>query len=137
MNEISPDFLKFIAEHLVLICVFLGGISATILGTIILHKGESKIINSMIIGLSLAAVSFIVAIIAFNKIQVVLNPSSPYYGKDDLLNFPRLVGGLSFYLGIYALIVVVGLSGWMRSKKIGIFTTSIAVLSGIFIFLLT
>lgn len=137
MNELPEDYFKFIAEHLAFISVFLGGISATILGTIILHKKESKILNAMIIGLSLAAVSFIVAVIGMNKIQVILEPNYPFYGKEGLLDFPRLVGVLSFYIGIFSLLTVIGLTGWMKSRKIGVFTAAIAIISGILVFFLT
>lgn len=91
----------------------------------------------MILGLSLAAVSFIVAVIGMNKVQMILAPDSPYQNKEALLFYPRLVGGLSFYIGIYALLTVISLTGWMKSKRLGIFTTTIGAISGFLIFTLT
>ncbi|BDS11577.1 hypothetical protein [Aureispira anguillae] len=137
MTELSPEYFKLVAEQLVLISVFLGGISTTILGTIIMHESDDKILKFMILGLSLAAVSFIVSVIGMNKVLMVLAPDSPYQNKNELLFYPRLIGGLSFYLGIYSLLFVIGLTGWMKSKKIGIFTTTIGILSAYLIFILT
>lgn len=137
MTEISIEYLKNLAEQLILISVFLGGISTTILGTIITHKNDSKIFKLMILGLSLAALSFIVTVIGVVKIQLVLTPDSPYQNKDEILMYPRIVSGISFYIGIFSLITVISLSGWMNSKKIGLFTTAIGVISGILIYTLT
>lgn len=137
MTNLTPEYFNLIAQQLVLISVFLGGISTTILGTIIIHKGEDVIQKYMILGLSLAAVSFIVAVIGMNKVQMILAPDSPYQNKEALLFYPRLVGGLSFYIGIYALLTVISLTGWMKSKRLGIFTTSIGIISGFLIFTLT
>jgi Na+/H+-translocating membrane pyrophosphatase len=137
MAELSPEYFKIISEQLVLISVFLGGISTTILGTIIMQESESKILKFMILALSLSAVSFIVAVIGMTKVQVILAPDSPYLNKEDALFYPRLIGGLAFYLGIYSLLTVVGSTGWMKSKRIGIFTTTLAIISGLLISTLT
>lgn len=137
MTELSTEYLKVIAEQLVLVSVFLGGISTTILGTIIFHENESKIFKYMIVGMSLAAVSFIVAVIGMNKVLIILAPDSPFQGGNEALFYPRLVGGLAFYIGIYALLTVISLSGWLKSKRIGRFTTFIGIVSGILIFTLT
>ncbi len=91
----------------------------------------------MIVGGSLAAISFIVAVLGMNKILIILAPDSPYESSKELLTYPRLVGGLSFYIGIYALIAVISLTGWLRSKPIGLITTLFGIVSGLLIFTLT
>ena len=136
MTELSPEYFKIVAEQLVLISVFLGGISATILGTLIIHENESKIFKFMILGLSLAAVSFIVAVLGMTNIQMHLAPDSPFQNKNESLFYPKLVGMISFLIGIYSLITVISLSGWLKSKRIGIFTTTIGIVGGILIFTL-
>lgn len=134
MEELPVSYLKVLAEQIGFISVFLGGISATILGTLIVLKKESKIFSWMIILLSLAAVSFIIAVFGMNKIQMVLAPDYPDQGQS--IFYPRLVSSISFLLGIYSLIAVVGLSGWLQSKKIGIMTSSIGLIAAFLIFTL-
>lgn len=137
MTELPIEYFKILAEQLVFISVFLGGISATILGTLIVVKNDKKVFRFMILFLSLAAVAFIVAVFGMNKVQLILAPDSPYQNSTELLYYPRLIGGLSFYLGIYSLLTVISLSGWLNSKKIGIITSVIGIIAGILIFTLT
>lgn len=136
MEELSTQYFANSAKQLVLISVFFGGVATTILGTIILHESDSKILKAMVLGLSLSAVSFMVAVIAMIKVQMILAPDSPYGDRMELLNFPRIAGGMAVILGIYSLLTVIGLTGWLKSKRIGIFTTLIAIISGILIFII-
>lgn len=136
MIDLPVEYFRILAEQLVFISVFLGGISATILGTLIVVKNDSRILKIMILGLSLAAVSFIVAVMGMNKVLIILAPDSPYQSSNELLFYPRLIGGLTFGIGIFSLIAVISLSGWLKSKKIGILTTVIGIVSSIIIFTL-
>jgi len=137
MTELTFEYFRSVAKELVLVSVFLGGISATILGTLIIHKNDSRVFKFIILGLSFAAVSFIVAVIGLGKVQMILTPDSPYENKTEILMFPRIVGGLAFYLGIYSLLTVISLSGWMQSKRIGYFTAAMGIISGVLVFFLT
>ena len=137
MTELPIEYFKILAEQLVFISVFLGGISATILGTLIVVKNDKKVFRFMILFLSLAAVAFILAVFGMNKVQLILASDSPYPNSTELLYYPRLIGGLSFYFGIYSLLTVISLSGWLNSKKIGIITSVIGIIAGILIFTLT
>ena len=133
MIDLPVEYFRILAEQLVFISVFLGGISANILGTLIVAKNDNRIIKIMILVLSLAAVSFIVAVLGMNKVLMILAPNSLYNNPNELLFYPRLVGGLAFYIGIFSLIAVISLSGWLKSKRIGIITTVIGIFSSILI----
>lgn len=137
MTELSEEYFRLLSQQLVFIGVFLGGISATILGTLIVADNDTKIFKAMIVAVSVAAVAFIVAVFGMNKVQLILAPDSPFTNSPDVLYYPRLVGGLAFYLGIFALITAVGISGWLKSKKIGIITTALGVIAVFLIFTLT
>ena len=47
---------------------------------------------------------------------------------------PRSIGMFTFMIGLFALMLMISLSGWTKSKKVGIFTTIIGVLTLILIF---
>ena len=137
MEDLPIEYFRVVANQLVFISVFLGGICAAILGTLFTAENDTKIFKAIIIALSFAAVSFIVAVFGMNKVLMIITPGSPYEAVSDVLDFPRLVGGLAFYLGIVGLITVISLSGWLRNKKIGIFTTIIGIAAFYLIFRLT
>jgi hypothetical protein len=136
MTDLPVEYFRILAEQLAFVSVFLGGISATILGTLIVVKNDRKVYKIMILGLSLAAFSFIVAVLGMNKVMMILAPDSPYNNQSELLFYPRLVGGLSFYIGIFSLILVISLSGWLKSKKMGVITSAIGIISSILVFTL-
>jgi hypothetical protein len=50
---------------------------------------------------------------------------------------PRILGTISFFLGTIALMLMIALSGWTKSKKMGWFTSSIALTTLIMILVLT
>ncbi len=129
MGEIPAEYYSKVAEQLVLISVFLGGISATILGTLMTNDKNSRLVKTMIVGLSLSAASFIVAVMSMTRVQMIVALDSPMHHISH--DTPRLIGALSFFLGIYTLLFVISLSGWMQSKRIGIITTLIGIISGI------
>jgi hypothetical protein len=56
--------------------------------------------------------------------------------ENDLL-FPRIAGVVSFLLGIIALLVMISLAGWTKSKKMGRFTTIVGIMTLILILMMT
>lgn len=137
MTDLPNEYIKALAEQLIFISAFLGGFSATILGTLIVSKHNKKIINSLIISLSLASASFIITVVSMTKITLVLTPGAPYTNHSEIIFFPRILGSMSFYIGIISLVTMIGISGWLKSKKLGIVTTSIAIITFIMFILTT
>ena len=133
--ELPLSYLKEIASQLVFISVFLGGFSASLLGTLIISKTDNKIIKTLIVGTSLSAVSFIVAVFAMTKIVMLATPGYPFEVNEADTVFPRTVGVIAFFIGIFSLIFVVAASGWLHSKRLGYFTTMLGVIAFILILL--
>ncbi len=129
MIELSAEYLNDLMTQLVFISVFLGGFSASILGTLITtDKKKSKVLSKLIIGSSLAALSFIVAVFAMTNIIIVTIPTYPLPYDGSSVSTSRAVGFASFIIGILSILFVIGTSGWLYSRKLGIFTTVIGVL---------
>jgi hypothetical protein len=57
----------------------------------------------------------------------------PFKVENADLALPKIIGFIAFILGIIALSVLIALSGWTKSRKTGIFTTIIGVLTFIVI----
>lgn len=133
MMEINLSYLNQISSQMILICVFLGGFSATLLGNFILSDKKGKVLNLLTIGTAIATVLFIIAVFGLTTIIAMTLPDNPFPIKPKDVILPRTLRTLAFLLGLISLLFVIGTSGWLKSKKMGIATTIIASLG----FLLT
>lgn len=127
MIELPFSYLKEIASQIIFISAFLGGFSATVLGTLILSNNSGKILKTMIMGTSISAVSFIVAVFAMTQLVMLTLPGYPSEVNTGDTIFPRTVGFIAFFVGIISLIFVISVSGWVQSKRMGIATTILGV----------
>ncbi len=93
-------------------------------------RSEKKACEYSLGSSAIAACGFVVAVIAFVMITVVSNPDVPsnIASSSSLVN-ARVVGFLGFVLGVYALLVSVGISGWIRSRRLGFVTSIVAGVS--------
>jgi hypothetical protein len=67
-------------------------------------------------------------------VTLVLNPAAPQdVAAPEFLPWARRILLVSFGLGIYASLLSLGLSGWIRSRSLGIVTSTAALLSGIIV----
>lgn len=135
MQELPLSYLKDLAEQMVFISAFLGGFAASILGTLIFANSDQRILKVMIAGAALSAISFIVTVFAMTNIIITSHPDYPLKIDPSDVNFGRLAGSICFFLGLLALIFVVACSGWVYSKRLGVFTTIIGILGVILVLL--
>lgn len=134
MAELSIEYMNELAKQIIFISAFLGGFSATLLGTLILSKRASRVLKLMIVGTSLSAISFILSVFAMTQLMMITLPGYPFNLRISDTLFPRVGGTLSFFIGILSLLFVIAISGWMHSKKLGIFTTCIGVITIVLVF---
>ncbi|MBO1255743.1 hypothetical protein J3L16_08610 [Alteromonas sp. 5E99-2] len=64
MEEINPNFILSVAEQLSFVSAFLGGVSTTILVTIVVFTSPKKSVNWIVGSSALAASSLLIAVIA-------------------------------------------------------------------------
>ncbi len=133
--EIPADYLVELAKQFIFISAFLGGFVASVLGTLIISKRNNKVLKALIIGCSLSAASFVVTVFAMTQVVVISLPGYPLEINPGQTDLTRLIGGIAFMLGILALTFVIGMSGWMHSKAVGITTTAIGILALVLIFM--
>lgn len=137
--DLDPMYLKALSEQTLIISVFLGGFSAAILGNFIVSNNNKRIMKVLILGLVIASSSFLLNIIADFGTIMVLTPGYPYGTKikNEILNDCYSIAGPTILIGIISLISVIGLTGWLKSKKLGIATTIVGVLTLILVFYVT
>jgi len=131
-QEFKADYVVAVAEQLSFVSAFLGGVSATILFSIIIFSSDKRVVAFVIAASALSAYSLLVAVIAGWRLTIGLHPDLPFAPDPDkiemLWNF--LIAG--YGLGVNSLIVSIGLAGWIRSIGIGLVTSTIAALSIVF-----
>ncbi len=124
--------MALLAEQLAFVAAFLGGFSATFLGTLLAIKKTDGPQSKMVVALAVSAAAFIVAVLGFTGMVVYGHPDNLIpYGS---YNYMRLSGIITFSIGIYSLLLAIGLSGYMISKKIGRTTLLIATSAALLTF---
>jgi hypothetical protein len=73
---------------------------------------------------AVAAAAFVVAVVAATMLVTELHPGAPAaVARRGQTGPARLTSVLTFGVGIYALLASLGLSGWARSRRLGLVTS--------------
>lgn len=129
MTDTNTSFIMAVAEQLSFVSAFLGGVSATILVTILVFSSSKKSVSWIVTSSALAACSLLVAVIASWRLLIILHPDFPREVNISMVNILYRSMLLGYGLGFLSLLVSIGLSGWLRSTKGGIITTLIALIA--------
>lgn len=127
--EISFEYWNKLAEQTIMISSLLAGFSITVIANIIVSDINTKLSNSILSISTLAACLFLISLFAMTTVLLKTTNGYPLEVVQSEFRFPRLLGTMTFFLGIASLIGVISLSGWIKSKKMGILTTSLGVLT--------
>jgi len=121
-NEIEPKNKKIMFEQLTLVSALLGGFAFTFLGAILSKIDSKKLTSVMVIISALTATMFFLCTLGwalFGKASIEdLNESAKSKHKYLFM---------IFIFGIVLFNVLLAMSGWIRSKNVGIATTIIGV----------
>jgi hypothetical protein len=130
MQALSNSYLAEISQQLAFLGAFLGGFSATFLATLLVVASSKRMAGWVVGSAATAACSFVVAVIASVMLTIVLHPDVPSnVASGASTGTARIVSTLGFGIGVIALLVSVGLSGWVRSRQTGIATSAVASIS--------
>lgn len=132
MEQLPAEYLAEIARQIAFVSAFLGGFAATFLATLLFARAEHRMAGWAVAWSALSACSFIVAVLALTMLTIGLDPSMPQNVVTESATLrARLIGFLSFLVGMYALLASLGLSGWLRSRRLGRVTTGIAIVAAL------
>ena len=137
MNELNPIYVVAVAEQLSFVSAFLGGLSATILVTIVVFTSEKKSVNWIVSSSAIAACSLLIAVVAAWRLIILLHPEIPIRVDDDLIKLLWASMLIGYAIGFLSLLVSIGLSGWLRSRRDGMITSTIALIAVIFFVMAT
>ncbi len=130
MQSLSPAYLSDLASQIGFLSAFLGGVAGTMLAMFV-HGEQRRSLDIWAIAASaLSAVAFIVAVIGCTQLLAALHPEAPsMVSAQGEQVFARAVTFLSFGLGVYAILLALGLCGWRYSRLAG-WITSLMALAG-------
>lgn len=129
MGQIKSNYALAVAEQMSLVGVFLGGISVTILISLVVFK-QSNQLGNWIVGIAaLAGSSLLISVVASLRLIIALHPDFPSPETTSAAEISLLWKSMvaSYGAGILCLAVCIGLCGWLRSTLTGIFSSTCAV----------
>ncbi len=135
ITELHPEYLAALARQFGFLGAFLGGVSATLFVTLLTLAKPSRVVRWAIGLAAVAAVAFIVT--AYMSVGVIANshPNAPPQMAGNSIVIVQVTMSLSFAIGSLALLAAIGVSGWSRSRVLGIVTSVVAFLGAVPLFL--
>ncbi|HEY4282799.1 MAG TPA: hypothetical protein VGM62_06995 [Chthoniobacterales bacterium] len=128
----NVEFVGEVARQITSVSAFLGGFAATFLGILLQSQSTRRHVSWAAGAAAIASALFMIAVIAGTLMTIVVNPAAPQnMATPEFLPWARKVMIGSFGLGIYANLLSLGLSGWIRSRSLGLVTSIAALVSAI------
>lgn len=128
--EVTLEYWNELAKQTILISSLLSGFSITVVANILVSDKNDKITNRILKSATVSAGCFLVSVFAMIQISMMTTPGG--YQKDvvaDDFILPRIIGILTFIIGLFSITAMISLSGWTKSKKIGRYTTVVGILT--------
>lgn len=136
MTEISYEYWNKLANQIIMISSLLGGFSLTIIANILVSKINKPTVHKTLIAATLAGSFFLISVFAMTKLMMVTTEGFPLTITSTDIMLPRIIGTISFFLGIISLIVIISLAGWTKSKTLGKITTVLGVITLVLILIM-
>ena len=135
--NLTPEYWNTLASQFILISSLLAGFSITIVANLISNDNNNKMLSRILKLSVVSSGSFLVSLFAMVHIYMI-TVLDGYLEKvtEDNFALERLIGLVTFFLGLCSLSAILSLSGWVRSKSNGRFTTLIGVIMFILILIL-
>jgi|TARA_B110000967_G_C18572083_1_gene405385 hypothetical protein len=136
MIELTFEYWNKLAEQTITISSLLGGFSIAVIANFLVSDLNTKLSKSIMAVSTLAASFFLITIFAMTNILMKTTVGYPFKVVDNDLMLPRVVGVITFFIGIISLVALISMSGWTKSKKMGRFTTILGTITLLLILLM-
>ena len=134
--ELSFDYWNKLADQMIVISSLLGGFSIAVIANFLVSDTNTRLLRNTMKAAVSAASFFLVSLFASTNILMMTTDGFPREITEGDLIVPRIIGIMTFLLGIISLVTMIALAGWTKSKNMGRFTTTIGILTLILIFLM-
>ena len=130
LQPVNAEFVAETGRQIASLSAFLGGFAATFLGILLQSPNSRRHVGWAAGAAAVASASFILAVISGTALAIVLHPGAPAnIAKPTFLPEVRRLILVTFACGIYSILLSLGLSGWIRSRQLGIVTSTAALIS--------
>lgn len=129
MVELPLEYWNKLSSQFILISVFLGGFSIAITANLLINQTERRLYNVILKLATTSSSGFLTSVFAMTNIVLATTNGSPIGVTQSDLNTPRIIGFLGYLVGVLSLLTILGLSGWTKSKRTGIFTTVVSAIT--------
>ena len=136
MTELTFEYWNKLAEQIITISSLLGGFSIAVIANFLVSDLNTKLSKSIMAVSTLAASFFLITIFAMTNLLMKTTVGYPFKVVDNDLMLPRVVGMITFFIGIISLVALISMSGWTKSKKMGRFTTILGTITLLLILLM-
>jgi hypothetical protein len=136
MEEMSFEYWNKLSNHIIVISSLLGGFSITVIANFLVSETNTRLSRVLLKTSVLAASLFLVTVFTMTKIFMITTKGYPIKVDKEDIFIPSIISGFSFLLGITSLMTMISLSGWTKSKNMGVFTTIIGIISFIIILIM-
>jgi len=137
MQAVNAEFLAETGRQIASLSAFLGGFAATFFGILLQSPNSRRHVGWAAGAAAVASASFILAVISGTTLALVMHPGAPPgIAKPTFLPQVRSLILIAFSCGIYSILLSLGLSGWIRSRQLGIVTSVAALVSAAIVTLL-
>ena len=136
MIELTFEYWNKLAEQTITISSLLGGFSIAVIANFLVSDLNTKLSKSIMAVSTLAASFFLITIFAMTNILMKTTVGYPFKVVDNDLMLPRVVGVITFFIGIISLVALISMSGWTKSKKMGRFTIILGTITLLLILLM-
>jgi hypothetical protein len=132
MQPGSDEFFAEMGRQIAFLSAFLGGFAATFLGILLQSPSSRRHVGWAAGAAAVASASFILAVVSGTILGVISHPGAPpNIPKPSSLWQIHALIFVTFALGIHSVLLSLGLSGWIRSRQLGIVTSVTAFLCGV------
>lgn len=133
-QPVNVEFLAEIGRQIASLSAFLGGFAATFLGILLQSPSSRRYVGWAAGAAAVASASFILAVISGTALAIVFHPGAPPgIAKPEFVPQVRTLIVITFAIGIYSTLLSLGLSGWIRSRQLGIVTSIAALISAVIV----
>ena len=133
-TPVNAEFLAETGRQIASLSAFLGGFAATFLGILLQSPSSRRHVGWAAGAAAVASASFILAVISGTALALVLNPGAPSnMATPTFLPQVRTLILITFATGIYSILLSLGLSGWIRSRALGVVTSVAALIAALIV----
>jgi hypothetical protein len=136
MISLPFDFYNKLATQIVAIASLLGRFSLSLLVTLLHQKEENKYQAIIFKSAMVATSSFVITVFAMTNLLLATTQGGIIKVEESDLMLPRIIGSLSFFIGILSIVVIITLSGYAKSPSYKRFSLICGLVTLIMILLL-